>query len=270
MALDPTAPGASAALLTDAQRSDWARNGWVVLRSALSGDQVAAIDRWVAEVEHWAHSDGPGLHHFEQTEFGPRIARSEDFDPYHQELSTVLRTGLILAVLAELFGEPAALFKEKINYKHPGGAGFAPHQDATAYRFVDHHISCMVPLDASTEASGCLHFAPVEARTVLANTDGRIDPAWVANAEWTAAEVHPGDLVFFDSYTPHHSGTNTSQQSRRAMYLTYNTARAGDFRSTYYDDKNALFDRLDHQNDGGDRVRLSVNDDFLGVPVERP
>ena len=51
------------------------------------------------------------------------------------------------------------LYKEKVNYKHPGGAGFAPHQGAPAYRFVDHHVSCMVPLDPATEASGCLWVA---------------------------------------------------------------------------------------------------------------
>ena len=38
------------------------------------------------------------------------------------------------AHVGELFGEPAVLFKEKINFKMPGGAGFKAHQDQQAGR----------------------------------------------------------------------------------------------------------------------------------------
>ena len=46
-------------------------------------------------------------------------------------------TGALLDVASALLGEPAVLYKEKVNYKLPGGAGYAPHQDAPAYPFVD-------------------------------------------------------------------------------------------------------------------------------------
>jgi hypothetical protein len=35
---------------------------------------------------------------------------------------------LISAAVSDLFGEPASLFKEKINFKLPGGGGFLAHQ----------------------------------------------------------------------------------------------------------------------------------------------
>lgn len=53
-------------------------------------------------------------------------------------------------------GEPACLYKEKINYKLVGGAGFLPHQDAPAYPFIKTSISCLIAVDASTIANGCL------------------------------------------------------------------------------------------------------------------
>ena len=53
---------------------------------------------------------------------------------------------------------------------------------------------------------------------------------------------------------------------RRALYLTYNAASAGDFRTTYYQDKVAEFDGLEG---AAERVRLSITDDFLGKPVVR-
>lgn len=259
-----------AGLLDATQRRQWDTSGRVVLRSALDSDHVARVEEAVQKVAAWADGDGPGLHHHEQTEHGPSLARSEDFEPHEPVLSELLRQGLIAEVLAELFGEPAALFKEKINYKQPGGAGFAPHQDATAYRegplaAIPRHISVMIPLDAATVDNGCLFFSEVAGDEILANTAGRIDPSWVEAASWEPIEVEPGDLVFFDSYAPHYSDTNRTSHSRRAMYVTYNAASDGDHRADYYASKRRLLAEAAQRP--SERVRISVNDDFLGQPV---
>ena len=254
--------------LSSEQQTEWDSFGWVVLRGVLDADRLAQIEAWTDELEEWSRVGAPALHHFEQTESGPALARTEKFADHHVGLNDLVRRGVIAEVLDVLFGEPAVLFKEKINYKQPGGAGFAPHQDATAYRFVDHHISVMVPLDPSVEASGCLYFAPgFEVGSMPTDDRGRVEESFAATLDWRPVEVQPGDLVFFDSYAPHQSGTNTSSRPRRAYYLTYNAASAGDFRSIYYADKEAEFAR-EGGSFGGERVRISISDDFLGRPVE--
>jgi ectoine hydroxylase-related dioxygenase (phytanoyl-CoA dioxygenase family) len=246
------------------------RDGWLLVPGALGRDQLAAIDRAVTELERWATEGGPGLHHFEQTDAGAVIARSEEFVDDSDVLREFICSGIVVDVLAELFDEPAVLFKEKINYKQPGGGGFAPHQDAAAYRFVDHHISCMVPLDPATEASGCLWVAPGHDRGRLPTDDrGRIESSAAAELDWRPVPVEPGDLLFFDSYTPHHSDTNRTDRPRRAAYLTYNAASLGDHRDQYYADKRAEFERAGSDFDG-QRVRISISDDFLGRPVDTP
>ena len=55
-----------------------------------------------------------------------------------------------------LLGEPAVLYKEKVNYKLPGGAGYSPHQDAPAYPMIDVHVSAMVAVDDADESNGGL------------------------------------------------------------------------------------------------------------------
>jgi len=255
--------------LTPEQRERWETKGFVVLPRALEPGTVRDLTRWVQEIEAWAAQDGPGIHHFEQTDAGPRIARSEDFDPHHAGLSEFMRRGVVSDVLASLFGEPAVLFKEKINYKYPGGGGFAPHQDAPAYRFVDHHVSCMVPVDPATIESGCLWFAPGHREGILPNDAGRLRADWVRGASWEPVEAQPGDLVFFDSYAPHKSDTNRSAAPRRLIYLTYNAASKGDLRDVYYSDKRAEFEAAGDTGESG-HVRISINDDFLGRPVENP
>ena len=53
----------------------------------------------------------------------------------------------MLETASALLVEQAVLYKEKINYKLVGGAGYAPHQDAPAYPFIATHVSCMVAVD---------------------------------------------------------------------------------------------------------------------------
>ena len=243
------------------------RDGWLVVPGAIGSDQLAAIDAAVERLQVWATTDGPGLHHFELTDAGAVLARSEDFVHHDAVLHDLICNGVVVEILGELFGDEPVLFKEKINYKQPGGGGFAPHQDATAYRFVDHHISCMVPLDPSTPASGCLYVAPgFEAGRLPTDQRGRIEEATAAQLDWRAVPLEPGDLLFFDSYTPHHSDTNTTSRARRAAYLTYNAASLGDHRERYYADKRAEFERAGGDFEG-ERVRISISDDFLGRPV---
>ena len=254
--------------LADAQLNSWRADGWLLLRAAVDPATVAEVRGWVDEVAAWAESGSPGLHHWEQTDAGPALARSEDLVPHHAGLRHLICERLV-ATAGGLLGEPAVLFKEKVNYKHPGGAGFAPHQDATAYRFADHHVSCMVPLDEATAASGCLLVASGHHLDGRLATDerGRIAASVADALAWQVVEVFPGDLLWFDSYTPHHSEANRTARSRRALYLTYNAASAGDLRATYYDDKASEL-RASDGTFGGERVRISISDDFLGRPVE--
>ena len=254
--------------LSAEQRRAWKTRGWLALRDTLDAETVRRLAEGVTELASWAERGGAALHHFEQTDRGPALARSERFADEHEALGAFVRGDTIGGVLARLFGEPAVLFKEKVNYKQPGGAGFAPHQDATAYRFVDHHISVMVPLDPSTVRSGCLYFAPGHTRGALETDErGRIAEPVADGLAWEPVEAGPGDLVFFDSYAPHKSGTNESERARRALYLTYNAASQGDFRARYYADKESEFAR-EGETFGDERVRISITDDFLGRPVE--
>jgi len=265
----PAAPTA-APTLDAAAIAAFHQQGWVALRGALPPALLAELDVWVDQVEDWALVGGPGLHHFEGTDRGPRLARSEELIEAHPGLRGLLCAGAIPEAVGALLGEPAVLYKEKINHKQPGGAGFAPHQDAPAYRFVEHHISVMVPLDPATAESGGLEFAEGHRRGRLPDARGRLLPEVVDALRWVTVDAQPGDLLLFDSYAPHRSGSNRTDRPRRALYLTYNAARLGDHRARYYADKRAEF-AAEGASFEGERARISVNDDFLGKPTaERP
>lgn len=239
------------------------RQGWV-LTHTLDPPGLAELRGWVDDIAGWP-ADGDGwLQHYEMTDDGPRICRSENVVPFHRGVRRLLTEGPLPEAASALLGEPAVLYKEKVNYKLAGGAGYAPHQDAPAYRFVESHVSCMVAIDDSTVDNGCLEVVSGMHHEVLPmDESGCIRPDVVASLEWQAVEVRAGQTLWFHSRTPHRSGPNRSARPRRALYPTYNALREGDLRAAYYAEKLAAF----AEGHEGSHVQVSLIGDFQGRPV---
>lgn len=172
------------------------------------------------------------------------LQRIENFVQFNEPLQKLLR-GKLEDVASELFAETSILYKEKINYKLPGGAGFEPHQDISAGWWMYNqsiHISALVTIDEATKENGCLEV--VYGKHKL----GKLAPDWkaipedvVKTLDWVMLPTKPGDCFFFDSYVPHRSGPNTTQKPRRVLYATYAKLAEGDFREKYYADKRLSF-----------------------------
>ncbi|MBC7779355.1 MAG: phytanoyl-CoA dioxygenase family protein [Proteobacteria bacterium] len=250
---DAVGPACAADLLTAAPRAAFARDGWVVLPDALPEALREAMAGWVDEI---AAAAGPGnsrLHYYEQTATGEALCRTERYIEDHAALAAMITRGTLPALAGELIGEPATIYKEKINYKAAGGAGFNAHQDASAYAFIKRHITCMVAVDAMTLDNGCLEFSPLGDETMLPDDgDGCIAPGIAASLPWQAIEVPIGGVVFFTSYAPHRSGPNLTSASRRAIYLTYNATSEGDKRAEYYLERERAISA--HGADGSSRI----------------
>lgn len=237
--------------------------GWVLL-SPFSATEIEDLQVSVSEIQNWTDS-GDWLNYRELTDDGPKLCRTENFINFHPRLRKIIAEGIVLDCVSELMGEPAVLYKEKINYKLKGGAGFAPHQDAPAYPFIKKSISCMIAVDESTIENGCLEVVDQEHHALLdMNSQGCIVTSWVEQHVWQPVEMRPGDVLFFHSHTPHRSGPNQSDRDRRAVFPTFNALSEGDLRNAYYAEKSRQFRELEHT---GNSVRLSLINDFQGRPI---
>ncbi len=231
--------------LTPAQLAAWRRDALLVLPGALAGDALRTLHTWIEELQGWPETPGRWMKYFERGTEARQLCRVEDFVPYHAGLAQLLCGDALMARLGELMGEPACLFKEKINYKLPGGAGFTAHQDAPAFDTFGHryHITVLIAVDPQTRANGGLEFSdPVaEGELLPQRPGGAVAEATEAALPWRPLDLPAGSVAFFDSYIPHRSGTNASDQPRRGLYVTYNRAADGDRRADYFADKRATF-----------------------------
>jgi hypothetical protein len=236
------------------------RDGYLMVPGFFDPARTAEVLRWTADLE--AAPEAPGRHwvyHEDSlTEPGRRvIQRIENFVPYHEGFDALIREGALTRWTAALMGGPAVLFKDKINFKMPGGPGFKAHQDQQAGwgRYAPIFVTAMVTIDPATLENGCLEMVPGR------HKEGLIGEEWNPLDE-TGLALHavptaPGDVIFFDSYAPHASKPNFTKSPRRILYLTYNRADQGDHRAQYYAEKHAAFPP-DIERDGNTKYVFRV------------
>jgi ectoine hydroxylase-related dioxygenase (phytanoyl-CoA dioxygenase family) len=259
-------------ILSPVQLQFWDKHHYLVLRQPLASSNITAIGEWTDQLAEWPETPGKWMKYFETGETGDQrmLCRVENFIQHHHHFQELIEGESTLSLLNALMGEPAVLFKEKINFKLPGGSGFAPHQDAPAFTSFGHtfHITMMITIDDATVHNGCLEFStgvPVY-QNLSTETDGTIARSVVQNLPWTPLETQAGDIVFFDSYIPHRSPPNKSECSRRAAYVTYNRASEGSVRDQYFADKRSVFPPECERSEGVDYA-ASAGPYNLGNPI---
>ncbi len=225
--------------ISNEQIQEFKDTGFLVIRNLYNTERMQEITAWTEAVTNYPEVPGKYMMYFEESklETGKRIlSRMEDIAPFHQGFNDLFVSGEIQQICSQLFDDEAVLFKDKINFKMPGGDGFKAHQDVQAGwdRYARLHITALVSIDASTIENGCLEMAS-------GHNKGLIGEAWKPLEEdaldYTSVTTNPGDAIFFDSFAPHRSGPNMTNEKRRVLYVTYNAAAEGDHRRQYYDDK---------------------------------
>lgn len=228
----------------DETASAYRAHGAVILRNFFDAE---AIENLIREADRLLAEFHAGRVEKHRVGFRPTVSGTntfERFDPVCDiapEFAEIARNPRLMALVQALIGGEPFLLKDKLIYKLPGDKGYGLHQDypyffaedAPAERFV----SVAITIDSLAQEDGGL-------RLVLDRHD-RIqpapednpkdcDPAAVADApEWNSS-VGAGSVIAFHTLTPHSSGPNKSQRTRRMLYLTYTVTEAGYLRDEYY------------------------------------
>jgi 2-aminoethylphosphonate dioxygenase len=233
----------------------------VVVPGLFPARDMERIAGYVDEVQAWPETAGKWMMYFEVDAAGRRLLnRLENVLPYHPGFAGLAVEPRMQGICSQLFGEPAVMFKDKINFKLAGGGGFEPHQDVQAgwSRYARLHITALVTVDRSTRANGCLEMAAGFGQQSLIGKEWEpLTTEQLAGVNWEAIEAEPGDAVFFDSFVPHRSGPNLSPTQRRVLYYTYNRMSEGDSLARYYADKRASYPP-DIEREAGKEYRYRV------------
>ncbi len=211
--------------------TDFNAKGFTIVREAVSQDQVQkllpVIDALEAQEDETVltldngRSVVFGVH---QMTFACNLAARND------ALRRFVSSALMRDLMHDLIGPDVRLYWDQAVYKKPRHvAGFAWHQD-NGYTYVEpqDYVTCWLALTDADASNGCPWVLPgLHRNGTFAHDQGSeglvisgLDPDSIAErAVCTPAKA--GDMVVFSSLTPHMTGPNLTNKTRKAYILQY-------------------------------------------------
>lgn len=228
--------------------------GYAVLRGVFAADEVAALaaafDRqWQEGMAHRASFRHGNLFYRQGKDAAlGKIVRLVQWPSYADPVfESVRRDPRWLPLLEPLIGRDIKQIINQLHWKPPGAAGaeFAFHQDArfrrprSAFRnLATSYVQTGLAIDRHRAANGGMRVYPGShalGEKELAGkgpvldqsmADARLAAAGLDPAKLVDLDLEPGDVAFWNVYTIHGSGPNTTQADRRFYLNGY--VKAGD------------------------------------------
>lgn len=241
--------------LTEDQLKFWRENSYLHI-PGLFKNRANEMSGWIDEISSWGPNMEKWMCYYEMDN-PDQLSRVENFIPYHNGMKEIFTGEAIISLISELMEEQAVLYKERINFKSPGGGPHAAHQDGVAYEQganvsfdpnIKPYLSILVSVDEATEENGCLQVVPdwpvnnldilpMEAPFPDKPSYMKIKQSVEDELPWKKLPTQPGDALIFTERLPHRSEPNHSNKTRRIIYGVYNPLSDGDKREKYYADK---------------------------------
>lgn len=230
--------------LSAQQLEQYHAQGFLVLRALFSAAEIAALSTEAERLlERHDLIDSANIRCRWQNHVETGACLFECFDPVVDIGPACARTARdprILEPLASIYGERAALFKDKLIFKPPGARGYNLHQDYIGWPgFPRSFITVQVAIDAADADNGATEvFGGYHQAGYLSPLDGEYHDVpldQVDAALGVQLALEPGDVAIFGCFTPHRSAPNRSDRWRRQLYLSYNAwSDGGDRRADHY------------------------------------
>ena len=228
--------------LTADQLAAYQRDGYVVVEDLLSPDEVEGLRDRLSEYTHGGRP-GNGI----KIQIEPRIQRGElhvahpgdgirKIDFLVQNDDRFRQLGLnenIVSILEQILGPDIKMFRNSLLLKPPEvGSAKGMHQDSPYWPIEPMELcSCWFALDNATAENGTMAVIPGGHKRgplphVHITDDYVVDEQYYNPAEMVLTPIRAGGGLFFHSLLPHYTAPNRSDKWRRAIALSYMSARS--------------------------------------------
>lgn len=228
--------------LTEEQLVQYQRKGYIVVNDLLTPEEVAGLRERVREYTHGGR-DASKL----RFQIEPRVQRGElkvahsgdgvrkiDSLVEHDDRFRALGYNEnIVAILEQILGPDIKMLRNSMLLKPPEvGSQKGMHQDSPYWKIEPMDLcSCWFAIDDATPENGCMGVLPGghlkgALPHVHVTDDFVIEEKHYKKEEMLLAPVKAGGGLFFHSLVPHYTAPNRSKNWRRAIALSYMSARS--------------------------------------------
>lgn len=214
-------------IITDEQAQDYEKSGGFVLEAAFSPAEVAEILSVLDPIAQQSNAylkgtaDGRiSIARADEIVFRPHAVIEDDV------AANFAKHPVMQQLCRDLIGPTARLYWDQLVYKHPETPQEFPWHQDNGYTYVEpqQYLTCWVALTDATIDNGCPWIAPgVHRKGTLAHrwTDLGFQCLDATPDDAMPLEVSAGSIAVFSSLTPHRTGSNLTDQTRKAYILQY-------------------------------------------------
>tara|TARA_B100001029_G_C15023643_1_gene432189 strand:+ start:84 stop:884 length:801 start_codon:yes stop_codon:yes gene_type:complete len=236
------------------------KNGWVIVKNFFKKKDIKTVKAQI--LKKVLKSKDNGHFYFEKIKNKKRLRRIERISDFSKTSKRIIYSKKILKLIKNIKKKKFDLFKDKLNFKYPGGKGYLPHIDGHFFwrdknnkmqngwkKYSDDFVNLVIPLEKSDIKNGCLYLAKSTNLNKVGKSFKNVTKKMITGTpnikltdkskfEYAPAELEEGDICLFDWKCAHYSKNNNSNRSRMIFYATYYKKNGKkDVRKNYYLDK---------------------------------
>ena len=239
---------------------DYEKRGWIIVKNFFKKKEIEEIKKQILKkISNTKHSK---YFYYEKIYNRLKLRRVECISNFSIASKKIIYSKRIFKIIEEIKKNEFDLFKDKLNFKYPGGKGYSPHIDGHFFwrdkynrkqygwkKYAKDFINLVIPLEKSDKKNGCLYLAQKKDINNLGNSFIKVTKKMVVGTpniqlndikkfKYSAVELEKGDICLFDWKCAHYSNNNNSKRSRMIFYATYyEKNEKKNVRNNYYLDK---------------------------------
>jgi len=241
-------------------RSKYKKDGFIIIRNFINKEIIKNIKD---EIDNNKKTNK--FFYYEKIKKKRKLRRIEKISDFSKGSKNLICSKKMLNTISLIENNKHELFKDKLNFKYPGGEGYTPHIDGHFLwkdksnksqkgwkKYSDNFINLVLPLEKTTKKNGCLYVAKKndtlrigknfnEIAKKMTLTTPNIQRKDFKKFKFYPIELDVGDILLFNWKCAHHSKKNISKNSRMIFYATYykknNLSKKNTIRLKYYKDK---------------------------------
>jgi 2-aminoethylphosphonate dioxygenase len=234
------------------------KNGFIILKNFFKKKDVINAKKEILK----NIKEKKKFFYYEKINNGYRLRRIEKISDFSKKSKKIIFSKKIFDILYKLKKKKFVLFKDKLNFKYPGGQGYLPHIDGHFFwkdkfniyqkgwqKYSKNFINFVLPLEKSNLKNGCIYLSKKNDTKKIGSNFDKITKNLIINTpniktkdikkfKFYPIILEAGDICFFDWKCAHYSKKNLSKNSRIIFYATYcEKNKKINIRKNYYMDK---------------------------------